>query len=321
MNVSSHNSVRNPFLPHAAPFALRRKPTPEQMPEKPRHPARRKPGSDAFPQSPTTKARRRVHTLCICLTLTLLLPAQASDQANSASGNSLDTLDGLVKTWLELRTELSDERQSRTTQKLEIETETGLLEREKTELTTTLAVASQADSTAKSEQVAYVEKINALNRELDQFRRSLEIHEAALANWSPRIPESLRQPLAENFAALSRTRTDAGTTSLGARARVATALYAQIESMQNQFHPTRETIADDDHERRNVDVLYLGLSRAFAVSSGNDWALIGFPSETGWRWEKRTHLAQAFRLAFEVIARQKPAQLTSLPMGVEPIGK
>ena len=60
-------------------------------------------------------------------------------------------------------------------------------------------------------------------------------------------------------------------------------------------------LAAPGQAQRDMDVLYLGLARGYAVSSDDEHALIGTPGPAGWSWrsapDEAKRIRQAIRLA------------------------
>lgn len=225
------------------------------------------------------------------------------------------TLDGLVGQWMALRTTLAEEKREWAERRRQWEDEISLLEKEAETLRREREDGDSFASsfeTKRTEALARKERLEAERRKL---RAVLDRAEADLRSWRGRIPEGLLPPLASGFAALPATQKQADKLPLVRRAQTVAALYAQIETLQNRFHAVRETL-DAEGTRRQVDVLYLGLARAFAVSPGNDWAAVGVPSNSGWAWMPAPGEAAAVRRALDVLNRQTTAQWIDLPLQV-----
>ncbi|GAA5480905.1 hypothetical protein Hsar01_00109 [Haloferula sargassicola] len=74
--------------------------------------------------------------------------------------------------------------------------------------------------------------------------------------------------------------------------------------------------ASEVRDGREVEVLYLGLARAYyADRSGN--AGIGVPAEGGWKWEGRPELAGEIVKAFDELDRKRPPELVELPVKIQ----
>jgi hypothetical protein len=239
--------------------------------------------------------------------------AWAAEPSRSAD---VKTLDGLVGQWMALRTTLAEEKREWEERRRQWEDEISLLEKEAEALRREREDGDSFASSFETKRAEALARKERLEVELRKLRAVLDRAEADLRQWSGRIPEGLRPPLASGFAALPATQKQADPLPLVRRAQAVAALYAQIETLQNQFHAVRETL-DAEGTRRQVDVLYLGLARAFAVSPGNDWAAVGVPSDEGWAWMSAPEEAATVRLAIDMVNRQAGAQLVALPLQID----
>jgi len=233
----------------------------------------------------------------------------------AGNGDSLTELDALVGRWMTLRTTLAEERRDWDARRAQWEDEIALLEQEDKTLTREIEEGSSFASSVEQERAAVLARKERMERELHLLRGVLDRAEADLKRWRLRIPGGLLAPLNAGFGALTVSPKEAAKQPLAKRAQTVAALYTQIEAMQNRFHATRESL-EIDGSRRQVDVLYVGLARAFAVSPADDWAAIGTPTESGWSWTPGSVEPPAVRLAIDVLNRQATAQLVSLPMQV-----
>lgn len=86
---------------------------------------------------------------------------------------------------------------------------------------------------------------------------------------------------------------------------------------QNVFTVDTE-MREIDGETRSVDVLYLGLSKAWFVDASGRYAGSGTPSTEGWQWTENNRIAGAVREAIEVQARRSPPVLVTLPLSQQP---
>ncbi|MEC5126320.1 DUF3450 family protein [Verrucomicrobiales bacterium BCK34] len=67
-------------------------------------------------------------------------------------------------------------------------------------------------------------------------------------------------------------------------------------------------------EARSVDVLYLGMSKAWFVDASGRYGGSGAPTPEGWQWTENNKLAPTIREAIEVQARRTPPVLVTLPL-------
>jgi hypothetical protein len=256
--------------------------------------------------------------MAILLAAALLLVLNARPvPAEEASGarDDLATLDGLVGRWMALRTTIAEEKSEWEARRTQWEEEIALLEREAATLKKEIGEGDTFTSSVEKERAETLERKEQMQAELDDLQGVLDRAESDLRRWLARIPPGLMAPLTAGFDALPATQKEAEKLLLTKRAQTVAALYAQIETLQNRFHVVRETL-DVEGSRRQVDVLYVGLARAFAVSPADDWASVGTPSDTAWTWKPSPQDAPVIRRAIDVLNRQATAQLVALPMQV-----
>jgi hypothetical protein len=257
--------------------------------------------------------RRAMTWLAVTLPLLLLvMRAGAGDAATH--GRDLDTLDGLVGRWLDVRTTIAEEKRTWQMRRSQWEDEIRLLEREAESLKTEIASAGASTSTVEKERAVVLARKDAMAGELNRLREILDRAEADLRQWEARIPAGLKPRLENAFQTLPGSQALADGMPLAKRVQQVVALYTRIESLQHDFHATREMLETDTGPRRHVDVLYVGLACAYAVSPANDWAAVGVPSTQGWSWRACPDRAAGIRRALDVFHREQTAELLSLPM-------
>ncbi|MCE9613467.1 MAG: DUF3450 domain-containing protein [Lentisphaerae bacterium] len=246
----------------------------------------------------------------------MVLPLFHAAPTRAEDTNALPSLEGLVRQWVDLRTQTASESRAAVEQEQHLRTEIDILERERASL------QSQRDDLDRQQQ-ARAADLNAqsarqaqLKATLDGLRPAVERAEADLRRWQPRIPEPLSGPVAADFQQLSSSAARPGDEPLAQRLMVALALYTRIEALQGSMNVVKQILTDGQGGRREMEVLYLGLARGFAVSPDDQWAAVGVPAADGWHWEARPALAEAIRRAIELQQRGHPAALSPLPLQV-----
>jgi hypothetical protein len=251
--------------------------------------------------------------------LVLLLVATGSYGEPAAAREDIKTLDGLVERWMALRTTIAEEKRDWDARRGQWEDEIALLEQEAATLMKEIDEGGSFASSVENTRAEALARTERMDGELRKLRAVLDRAEADLRRWRERIPPGLMAS-ATGFDALPAMQREAETLPVTKRAQTVAALYTQIETLQNRFHATREMLVAGG-TRRQVDVLYVGLARAFAVSPANDWAAVGVPSDTAWTWTPAIQDAAAVRRAIDVLNRQETAQLVPLPMQVAEEGE
>ena len=69
-------------------------------------------------------------------------------------------------------------------------------------------------------------------------------------------------------------------------------------------------------KKMTVDVVYLGLARAFYTSGAGDTAGIGTPTSNGWQWQEKPDLADEIRKTIAVHQKDSSPQLLKLPISI-----
>ncbi len=73
-----------------------------------------------------------------------------------------------------------------------------------------------------------------------------------------------------------------------------------------------------DGQKREVKLLYLGMSQAFFVDTSGRYAGFGVPTAEGWKWSEEKALAPRIQLAIEVHSRSETPQFVRLPVVSSP---
>lgn len=250
---------------------------------------------------------KRMISLALILGIGITLSAPAEEA-------SLKELDGLVGRWIGLRTTMAQEERSWAARQDQWLAEINLLEQESKALDQQMATFGETASSEEQAQAQLLKHKQAMRAELGRLAPVLDRAERELITWETRLPKSLRLPLAPLFKALPKTSADAEKREVTHRVQTLVSLFTQIENLQHGFHTTREMVEIEAGTRRQVDVLYVGLARAFAVSLGDDWAAVGTPGDHEWHWQAQPEHAAAVRNAINLLKRQKAAELVHLPM-------
>ncbi len=233
-----------------------------------------------------------------------------------SSAEDLAALDALTGRWMALRAALADEQRTWEQQQEHWQQEIALLRAEKQRRTAEIAASREVMSDLEGKRADVLRRKERMERAFAQLEPVVSAAEEDLRDWEQRIPAGLRRELAQGFAGLRQGADGSRRPDVVRRLQNAIGLYTDIESLQNRIHVTREVL-DVGDVRREVSVLYLGLSRAFGVSTGGDWAGIGEPQAEGWKWKAAPDLAPQIQLALAVANREEVAQLVELPMQIQ----
>lgn len=264
--------------------------------------------------------RRSWHSLPALriLALTALLLAGAATTLN-AQGDSLATLEALVAEWSRLRVAIADEQRSWDEQERQWHAEIVLLNKEIEALQEEIGKATSAQESIEADRLKALRDQERLSQMLDGLPVLLERAESALRAWPDQFPPPLRESLESLFLRLMQDSGESKPLGDAARLQRVVALYTEIEKLQHDIHVVKEILTMPDGSRKEVDVCYLGLARAFAVSADNAWSGVGVPTGQGWHWETRKDIADRVRLAISIYNREKIATLVDLPLAVREV--
>jgi hypothetical protein len=156
--------------------------------------------------------------------------------------------------------------------------------------------------------------------ELKQFREAQQLLRSTMARLLPRVKSLMGlfpQPLLDEIT------TDADLLrSPSALEKPREVLKSMIAVLTASGRFNRSITVEDEvrelseGKQVTVDVLYLGLCRAYYTTGAGDTAGVGVPSETGWEWKPEPVLADDIRRTIAVYQKDKQPQLIKLPVKV-----
>ena len=100
-------------------------------------------------------------------------------------------------------------------------------------------------------------------------------------------------------------------------AQATIALLSTAGRFNRSLTLAEETRTLDGGKKVSVDVLYLGLSRAFYAARSGELAGVGIPQKDGWEWKAQPEIAEDVRVAIAVYRKDKQPQLLKLPIALD----
>lgn len=223
------------------------------------------------------------------------------------------TLQALTAKWTELKKAFETEKLTWEEEKAFLQRELELLRKEKSELEKEITEAERSENQFLKERAGLLKEQEDFNRKLAALEPSISRAEAWLKGWREKIPGSL----AENYKKLFNELKFAPEGSVSRHLQAIFALYSEFENLQSEFHTTREFLAPADRPEQEYEVLYQGLTRAFAVSVDGKRAAIGMPAEREWVWKAADKYAGEFRKALDFHNKEKVAEFVALPLQID----
>lgn len=241
--------------------------------------------------------------------LTVFIPLLSSEEVLPTTR----TYEGLVSKLVDLRQQLSKEGEAWKEQSAWLKQEKGLLLKEKEMLGEEVASAREEDVSAKIERAELLERKEALQKSLDSCLPAIMRAEANLKRWQKLMPSVLAKPLQKAFDQLGKAKER----SISKRLQVILALSEEIERLGNGVHLVKETLVVAPGKKQEMDVIYLGLTQAFAVSMDNKVAGMSRHGKDGWEWDWHPEIAGSVRKAIDSYNSREMAEFVSLPIRID----
>ncbi len=167
---------------------------------------------------------------------------------------------------------------------------------------------------ARVEELAKQKATTAEERtSLQQWRRDLDLRfatlETSVKEILPRLPTPLRDKVED--AAL---RLESGEADRPLQDRVRDVLLVlQAAKEFDDGFTVYTDLREFDGEKREVRVLYLGLSQAWYVDASGSRSGYGLPAAQGWEWTEDASIAAAVRQAIDIQTGEATAAFVKLP--------
>lgn len=149
-------------------------------------------------------------------------------------------------------------------------------------------------------------KLKTWRRELTNETAALETELRPLLN---RLPPPLREKVAESAERVEASGSD---TPLQTRVRDVLLILQAVMEFQNTVTVDGD-VREVGGERREIDILYLGLSGAWFCDRTGSYGGVGKVTADGWQWVEDKRVAAAVRKTIDVHRRDLPPELVKLP--------
>ena len=230
-------------------------------------------------------------------------------------------LEALVGRWVDLRAQADSEQRGWASQSAQWRQEMALLETEQARLNQQLAALEQTGESQQELRANLMERRETLTSALLQVDAHLTRLQPGLAALLPLVPEPLMtEDLKTALLPGEETAVPPAGGAPAAARRIQQLLGAlkELELLHNGVHTVKALIALPGEPRRQMDVVYIGLARGFAVTADGGTAAAGTPAADGWHWRPVPALASDIRLLIRIASREVPPALVSFPIGGEP---
>jgi hypothetical protein len=233
-------------------------------------------------------------------------------KAALADAPALSSLEGLVQTLIELRSAKSSAVNNWQEQQSALQNEKRLLQNRRKTLQNELDRRKSELSTRQSELQGVQQNQASLNQTLTIQGRLVAAAETRLQSLLPQLPPPLATQLEPLLSGL--TETPVTPQNFGSRLKNTLETLALIEQYDRNLHHSRLLLADPSGEKREMDVLFVGLSHGYAVYPLQELGGIGRPGAAGWTWQWQADAAPAIRRALAIYRKERPAEFVQLPV-------
>ncbi len=254
--------------------------------------------------------RARHRAFCAIASVVFLLLS-----SDGIAAELLDETKAAVQEWVRTEQLISQENRQWREEKSSIEDLLSILEAERSVLGEQISLAQETATRADEERAALVEQLSAYQAISAELESRVTEYERQLLLLQPRLPDSLQRELGPRFSRLG-SFGQSGTGSLGERVQLIAGLLAEIDAFDSSVVLSTEIIPLPATPAVEVDVLYLGLSRAYFVNGNGSIAGIGLPGDAGWEWEQDNALADTVSEAMDIYESRVSPQFVQLPIQV-----
>ncbi|MGD9873361.1 MAG: DUF3450 family protein [Kiritimatiellia bacterium] len=234
--------------------------------------------------------------------MALAAAALAQDQASAPA------LQGVVHEWIELRDVISSEAREWDFQKQWYDAEISMLETEIKNLGKEVNDLRKEMESRSAADAGLLDNIEMLKAQRDAWRPLIDEAEDDLRSWERLLKNRIEFPLPASPA-------------LEDRLQRVFSIYAEIENLQHRASSDKSVIELEGAGRRQMDVLYLGLGAAFAVSADDAVSASGEWTDSGWQWTRDDSLSVAVRKALRICDGQEPPAWVLLPLKLQEAGR
>lgn len=252
------------------------------------------------------------------LGLIFWLAAPAVSAQEAASLPSAVEVRTKLEQWVLTKQLISAESAAWESEKANLGELNGLRRQEIDQLKTFAEAAGERVTELAGKREAFAEEeknLKAWRRELEDTVTDLE---SRVRTMIPVFPQPLRDEVAEVIVRLE-VSGDSEPAPLQQRARDVMMLLQAYQKHQNEITVLTE-VRELGGQRREVEVLYMGLNEAWFVDASGRFSGSGQPTATGWQWREDSSLAPRVRQAIELQARRAEPAFVTLPISGASLG-
>lgn len=240
----------------------------------------------------------------------------AEGTATGTGAGALDELRGRVAELMAVRKAGYSARSDWEVLEKQLLLQEELLDRQLTSTQEKLAVARDELTTLNETRGTLETEKKALTETLAALIPPLENAEQRLRDLEPRLPPYLRQSLEESFSVLHEEGKPIVLDNVAERLQRVFSMFSEMRQFDAGIHLAKEILTTPEGTRREMDVLYIGLGAAFAVSTDSQSSARAVFTSSDWQWEWNPAWAGDIRRLVRIYLKEETASFVNLPMTV-----
>lgn len=216
----------------------------------------------------------------------------------------------LIRKWVESERIVSAEAAAWKTEKQSMQDLLNIFQKELTLLDEELAAAGASVDNVDLDKENYTTSIRGFSnaqKALDQYLTALVPRLQRLITF---FPEPLMDEIVNDVKGLE------GAKTTRERLKAVIAVLNAAEKFNRSIHVSEETRAMADGRQMQVDVIYLGLCRAYYCTRAGSIAGIGTPASKGWQWSENGSVADEVRQVIAIYHALEQPEVVQLPVQI-----
>ena len=253
-----------------------------------------------------------------CILSLVLLSSVVLSNDDSSAGEGQVTLSfakNELDKWVEAKTLISSEKRSWSEEKAFSEQLLGVLSEEQAGLTESLHAIQSALSGGDKERMALLADIEKLQATQAEFGNEIDRIAKQLLLIREQLPQVFKEDLAQDYERLAMHSGEASLTQ--GKIESAVMLAIKLQNIDNSFLSRTQVIEVDvsgERMEREVEILYVGLWRAYYVDPYERFSGVGFAYGQGWVWQEDNAIVGDVKQALKIFAGEVPPALIRLPV-------
>lgn len=217
--------------------------------------------------------------------------------------------------WVEAEMLISSEKHKWNEEKAFSEHLLAALSEEKAGLNENLEAIKSALSGGDQERLALLAELEDLKAAQTNLGNNIDGITKQLLLIREQLPPIFKEDLAKDYERLA-MHSGAGALTQG-KIESAVALAMKLQNLDNSFSSRTQVIEIEvggERQEREVDILYMGLWRAYYVDPYDRFAGVGFASAQGWVWLEDNSIVGDVKQALKIFEGETTPALISLPV-------